>query len=179
MKLRNVALLAKDWIKSGFDFGKGFSSYAADKLEMEAGTAKKATTAFDAIAGTALTIMGASSAIGATASAMTAVGLLLSAPVTAAVTIVLTPVWLCFAAMTAGVGLGMLDAARLKLGIGSSQDVPEKVRAMSVETTSALRNIINRGKKMSTDFAASVSAKPKAADPAPKAPTPTVKPPQP
>lgn len=156
MKLGNVTHIFKDFVKSGYVFGKTFSNFIADKLEMAPNKARVATGAFDTAAGALITYSGAMSFLGTAVGAVTAVGALLTAPLAAAGTIVLAPIFLALATVWTGVGVGLLSSASEKFGIARNNNVADKIRPLASQATGALTQLMARGKKLSTDFSAAM-----------------------
>lgn len=156
MKLGNVKDIFKDWVKSGYYFGKTFSNFVADKLEMTSNKARMGTAVFDTAAGALITYSGVTSFLGTAIGAVVALGFLASAPATAVGTIVLAPIFMALSTVWTGVGVGLLSSAADKFGITRSEDVGAKVRPLARETSGALSNLLARGKKISADFSAAM-----------------------
>jgi len=117
MKIRNIKDVFKGWLKSGYRFGFGFSNYLANRLDASPKTAKVGGGIFDVAAGGGLVYMAATSAIGTVIGAVAAVSAIASAPLAAVATVAMGVIWLSLSCMTAGIGFGLLGAARVKAGL--------------------------------------------------------------
>ena len=175
MNISKVKDVVGDFIKSGFRFGQQFTDMIMDRIEASPQTSRIAGGTLDVLAGGGLTYMAVTSAIGTTLGVVGAVLAFTAAPVSAAVTIALAPVWLALSAMTGGLGVGMLDAAREKAGISRpSASSVRSTRASVDHSVSSVGNMFKSSlKNLTSAFKSAQKPKKTAAEaqntPAPKA----------
>lgn len=180
MQLGKVKDLFKDWVKSGFYFGRGLSDHISARLNASPQTARVGGGLFDLAAGAGLTYLAATSAIGTVVGVALAVSAIATAPLTAVTTTAMGVVWLALSTITGGIGLGLLDAAREKAGIArpsaSSSYVAPRTRGMFGQMKSAAKSALKFDRKAKQDFRDAVEVKPAPAPgaaperkPAPKA----------
>ena len=129
MKISNVKYVVRDWFKAGYRFGGVFSDYLTERLNMSPRSAKISGGIFDVAAGSGLVYMAATSAIGTIMNAVAAVAVITTAPLAAVATVALGVIWLTFSCMTAGIGLGLLGAARKKCGLPSLSSFIKNTKA--------------------------------------------------
>lgn len=159
MKVSKVKDIFVDWVKGGFRFGKTFSNFIGEKLEIYSDAGRKGLGVFDVAAGAAITWMGGMSALGTVIGAGIAVTALTAAPVTALATIVTAPIWLALSTVMTGIGLGLLDAGREKFGI--SRDIGgigSTAKKIGEGTSNAVGSLFKQGKKLAGEFKASAKA---------------------
>ncbi len=147
MKFSNVKDVFMDFVKSGFRFGNTFSNYMAQKLEASPTATRIGGGVFDVAAGGGLLYMAATSMIGTVVGAVAAVSAVATAPIAALVTVCVGTLWLALSTMTAGIGLGLLDAARQKAGFARPKDYLRNTREAVDEATTSVKNIFKKGVK--------------------------------
>ena len=84
--------------------------------------------------------MAGMSIIGTVVGAVAAVAAITTAPIAALVTVCVGALWLALSAMTAGIGLGLLDAARAKAGIPRPSSFIRSTRDAVDDATQSVKN---------------------------------------
>ncbi len=147
MKFSNVKDVFMDFVKSGFRFGNTFSNYMAEKLEASPTATRIGGGVFDVAAGGGLLYMAATSMIGTVLGAVAAVSAVATAPIAALVTVCVGTLWLALSTMTAGIGLGLLDAARQKAGFARPSEYLRSTREAVDDATTSVNSVFKKGAK--------------------------------
>lgn len=140
MNLNKVGGVFKDWVRSGYWFGKHFSNSIADRLEASPRSARFGGGIFDLAAGGGLVYMAGTSALATVTSMGLAVAAITTAPVSAVVAVAVGTIWMALSCMTGGIGIGLLHSAQEKSGIGLPDGaVVGQIRESAISATSSVK----------------------------------------
>jgi len=134
MNLRKAAYLVKDWVHSGYRFGFYFSGSIAERLEVSPRTARVGGAIFDVAAGGGLVYLAATQILGTVVGMIAAVAAVASAPITAVATVAVGVVFTALNLAMGGIGLGLLNAARIKSDICRPGHVARQATAAVTKT---------------------------------------------
>ena len=152
MKLSKIGEVVKDWVKSGYWFGYGFSNMVAEKTEVSPKAARWGGAAFDTVAGAGLSYMSVASGINNLVIGATALAAIGSAPITAVSTAAVSTVFVAVSFMTGGIGLGFLRSGLEKTGLASPSNMVKGAQNLVFKSVEAVKSTFKPGRRPSQDF---------------------------
>src|SRR4051812_36940156 len=117
MRPQGLVEFAANWIKGSYRFGKTLTDSITARMDLSPNGQRYGASAFDALAGGGITYIFGAGMVGTTLIAASAIAAVATAPVHAAVTVPVAAVFLLLQGSMTAQGLGMLSAAKTRVGV--------------------------------------------------------------